>query len=84
MSENEKQFDLDAAETAYAVIASYVEHTQIAGIILAMLAGALGEEKLKVLVETEHWKNYMASKRTLEAAKEDIEKLSQIIAQLRT
>ena len=38
MSENEKQFDLDAAETAYSVIASYVEHTQIAGIILAMLA----------------------------------------------
>lgn len=83
MNETSSNWDLDAAETAYTVIASYVEHTQISGIIIALLASHIGEERLKPLVESEHWKNYMASKRELEAAQKDIQTLTKIIEQMR-
>ncbi len=83
MNETSKNFDLEAAETAYTVIASYVEHTQISGIIIALLASHIGEERLKPLVESEHWKNYMTSKRDLIEAQKDIETLTKMIAELR-
>jgi len=79
MSEPEANWNLDTAESAYVVISRYVEHTQISGFIIAMLAGALGEERLEFLVQSEHWQKYMASKRDLEASQEDIKKLAQII-----
>lgn len=81
MTVSEENWDLASAETAYTVIAQYVEHTQISGIIIAMLASKVGEENLGFLVESEHWKNYMNSKRELEAAKTDIEKLTTLIMQ---
>ncbi len=84
MNETSKHWDLEAAETAYTVIASYVEHTQVSGIIIALLASHIGEERLKPLVESEHWKNYMASKRDLEAAQSDIQNLTKIIEQMRS
>lgn len=83
MSEPESNWNLETAESAYVVISRYVEHTQISGIIIAMLAGALGEEKLDFLVNSEHWQKYMASRRELDASKEDIEKLAEIIERLR-
>lgn len=83
MSEPEPNWNLETAETAYIAISRYVEHTQISGIIIAMLAGALGEEKLDFLVQSEHWKNYLASKRELDAAQADIQQLSGIIERLR-
>ena len=87
MNEPEPHWNLETAENAYLVISRYVEHTQISGIIIAMLAGAvsnsLGEEKLDFLVQSEHWKNYMASRRDLEASQADIEALSAMIERLR-
>lgn len=83
MSELESNWNLETAESAYVVISRYVEHTQISGIIIAMLAGALGEEKLDFLVNSEHWQKYMASRRELDASKEDIENLAEIIERLR-
>lgn len=87
MNEPEPHWNLETAENAYLVISRYVEHTQISGIIIAMLAGAvsnsLGEEKLDFLVQSEHWQKYMASKRDLEASKEDIQKLAEVIAHFR-
>lgn len=77
------EWNLDSAETAYGVIARYVEHTQVSGIIIALLAGALGEEKVKFIVQTEHWQQYMASKRALEAARADVERLTMLIARMR-
>ena len=65
MSETSTKFDLEAAETAYTVIASYVEHTQISGIIIALLASHIGEERLKPLVESEHWKNYTHNRKRM-------------------
>ncbi len=87
MNEPEPHWNLETAESAYLVISRYVEHTQISGIIIAMLAGAvsnsLGEEKLDFLVQSEHWKNYMASRRDLEASQADIQKLAEVIAHFR-
>ena len=83
MSEPDPNWNLEAAESAYVVISRYVEHTQISGIIIAMLAGAAGEERLKTLVQSEPWQKYLASKRELDASKEDIEKLAEFIARLR-
>jgi hypothetical protein len=83
MTEQANNFDLEAAESAYVVISRYVEHTQISGFIIAMLAGVLGEEKLEFLVQSEHWQKYMASKRELAAAQEDIQKLANLIERLR-
>ena len=83
MNETSSNWDLEAAETAYTVIASYVGHTQISGIIIALLASHIGEERLKPLVESEHWKNYMGSKRELEAAQADIQTLTKMIEEMR-
>ncbi len=82
-SEPEPNWNLATAETAYITISRYVEHTQISGIIIAMLAGALGEEKLDFLVSSEHWQKYMASRRELDAAQVDIQNLAEVIARLR-
>lgn len=83
MSTPESGWNLETAESAYVVISRYVEHTQVSGFIIAMLAGALGEERLEFLVQSEHWQKYMASKRELDASKEDIQKLADFIAQMR-
>jgi hypothetical protein len=84
MSEpDEFNWNLETAESAYVVISRYVEHTQVSGIIIAMLAGALGEERLEFLVQSEHWQKYMASKRELAESQEDIQKLAEIIERLR-
>ena len=83
MNEPDNNWNLEAAEAAYVVISRYVEHAQVSGFIIAMLAGALGEEKLEFLVQSEHWQNYLASKRDLDAAKADIENLAALIERLR-
>jgi len=83
MSESESNWNLETAEAAYVVISRYVEHTQASGFIIAMLAGALGEERLEFLVQSEHWQKYMASRRELEASKEDIQKLAELIERQR-
>jgi hypothetical protein len=83
MSESESTWNLETAESAYVVISRYVEHTQVSGFIIAMLAGALGEERLEFLVNSEHWQQYLASKRDLEASQADIQQLAQIIERMR-
>lgn len=82
-SKTELEWHLESAETAYSVIARYVEHTQISGILIAVLASALGEERVKPIVESGHWQGYLASKRELTEAKRDIERLTALIEQLR-
>jgi hypothetical protein len=77
-------WDLSAAEAAYSVIARYVEHTQISGLLIAMLASALGEERLKPLVQSEPWQLYMASKRALEEARSEVEALTRLVEQKRS
>ena len=77
------EWNLASAEMAYTVIARYVEHTQISGIIIAGLASALGEEKIKSVAQSEYWQSYMASKRSITEAKEDVERLTALIERMR-
>jgi hypothetical protein len=80
---NTDNWDLESAEAAYTVIACYVDHAQVSGILIAMLASALGEEKLKPVVSSEYWQSYLASKRSITEAKEEIEKLTKLIERMR-
>jgi hypothetical protein len=79
----ELEWNLESAETAYGVIATYVEHAQISGIIIALLASALGEERVAPIAQGEYWQAYMASKRNLVSAKEDIDRLTALIERTR-
>lgn len=74
---------IDSAETAYSVIARYVEHTQISGMVIALLASALGEEKVKPLADNEYWQAYVAGRRNLAEAKNDIDRMTRMIEKMR-
>lgn len=82
-NKKELEWNLESAELAYGVIARYVEHTQISGILVAVMASALGEERVKPIVESGHWQSFMASKRELAEAKNDIERLTEMIERMR-
>jgi hypothetical protein len=77
------RWDIESAEVAYSVIARYVDHAQVSGLLVAMLASALGEERLKPIVQSEYWQNYLASKRSITEAREDIERLTAMIDKMR-
>ncbi len=81
--ESDLTWNLESAEMAYSVIARYVEHTQVSGIMIALLASALGEEKIKSIALSEYWQSYMSSKRSITEAKADVERLTALIDRLR-
>lgn len=76
------ELNLEAVELAYSVISRYVDHTQISGILIGLLASKLGEEGIKPLVQSDYWQGYLASRRILNEAKEDIERLTRLIDRL--
>jgi hypothetical protein len=76
------EFNLETAELAYTIISRYVDHTQISGIIIGLLASRLGEEGVKPLAQSDYWQGYMASRRILNEAKEDIERLTRLIERM--
>lgn len=79
----ESECNLESAELAYGVIERYVEHAQVSGIIIALLASALGEERVKPIAASEYWQSYMASKRSIADAKPDVERLTALIERMR-
>jgi hypothetical protein len=79
----ELNWNLESAELAYGVIARYVEHAQVSGIIIALMASALGEERVKSIAASEYWQSYMASKRSIADAKPDVERLTALIERMR-
>jgi len=81
--ETPTEWNQESAELAYSVIARYVEHTQVSGIIIALLASAVGEERIKTIASSDYWQSYMASKRSITDAKEDVEKLTALIEEIR-
>jgi hypothetical protein len=81
--EAEPEWNLESAELAYGVIARYVEHAQMSGIIIALLASALGEERVKPIAASEYWQSYMASKRSIADARPDVERLTALIERMR-
>lgn len=84
LAKPELEWNVESAEMAYGVIGTYVEHTQISGIMIALLASALGEERVAPIVQGEYWQAYMASKRNLTKAREDIERLTALIENVRS
>ena len=82
-SNAESEWDLESAELAYGVIARYVEHAQVSGIIIALLASALGEERVKSIAASEYWQKYMASKQSIADARRDIERLTALVERMR-
>lgn len=74
---------IESAELAYGVIARYVDHAQISGMVIALLASALGEERIKPLTQSEYWQAYMAGRRSLTDAREEIDQLTQMIERMR-
>jgi hypothetical protein len=79
----ELEWNLESAELAYSVIARYVEHTEVSGIMIALLASTLGEEKIKPIAQSAYWQSYMASKRLITDAKQDIDRLTALIERMR-
>lgn len=77
------EWGLESAEIAYGVIASYVEHTQISAMLIAVLASALGEERLKPIAQSEYWQGYMSGRRTLAEVKSEIDRLTEMIDRMR-
>ena len=77
------EWNRDSAELAYSVIARYVEHTQVSGIIIALMASAVGEERIKPIADSQYWQSYMASKRSITEAKLDVDRLTEMIERLR-
>jgi hypothetical protein len=73
------EWNIESAEIAYSVIARYVEHTNISGMIIALLASALGEERLKPIAQSPYWQSYLASKRAITEAKVDVERLTRML-----
>ncbi|MFN0124778.1 MAG: hypothetical protein ACKV2V_30105 [Blastocatellia bacterium] len=73
-----------AGQSAAEALAAYAEHVQISGVIIASLASTigehLGEDKLKVVVQSEAWQMYMASKRGLEDARNKVATLRAFLA----
>lgn len=80
---SELVWGIESAELAYGVIARYVDHAQISGMVIALLASALGEERIKPLTQSEYWQAYMAGRRSLTDAREEIDQLTRMIEQMR-
>jgi hypothetical protein len=80
---SELEWNLESAELAYGVIARYVEHAQVSGIIIALMASALGEERVKSIAASEYWQSYMTSKHSIAGAKPDVERLTALIERMR-
>jgi predicted ArsR family transcriptional regulator len=81
---SELEWNLESAELAYDTIARYVEHTQISALLIAYLANALGEERLRTLVQEQQWQLYQASRHQLGEAREAVDKLTALIDRMRT
>lgn len=76
------ELNTEALEIAYTVISHYVDHAQISGLVIAQLAARLGEEGVKPIAQGEYWQGYMASRRILADAKENIERLTRLLERL--
>jgi hypothetical protein len=51
--------------------------------VIALLAGVLGEEKVRPLADNEYWQAYLAGRRSLAEAKDDIDRLTRMIERMR-
>ena len=77
------EWNLKSAEQAFLALSHYVDHAQVSGLVIALLAGQLGEEKLKPLLDSDYWREYQESRHRLLACREDVERLGEMIDRMR-
>ena len=78
MSEPDAPRDLNfrQAQLAYSIIERLLSHTEAVNDLIALMAHALDEDVARALTKTPQWEAYIASRRTLENTKQDLEKFS--------
>ena len=74
--------DLPRAKLAYTIIQSLLDGHEALSDLLVVMSHALDEDVLKALTNTNEWENYLASKRTLEGTKIQIEKFTEELKKL--
>lgn len=74
--------DLPRAKLAYTIIQALLDGHEALSDLLVVMSHALDEEVLKALTATNEWENYLASKRTLEGTKLQIEKFTEELKKL--
>jgi hypothetical protein len=81
---NDLDIDLPNAKLAYTIIQSLLEGQEALSDLLVVMSHALDEDTLKALTGTNEWQRYLDSKRSLEAAKAQIDKFTENLRQLET
>lgn len=74
--------DLPNAKLAYTIIRSLLDGHEALSDLLVVMSHALDEETLKALTMTGEWEKYLESKRSLEAARVQIEKFTEILKEM--
>ena len=67
--------DLPNAKLAYTIIQSLLDGHEALSDLLVVMSHALDEDTLKALTATNEWQNYLDSKRNMENAKVQIDRL---------
>ena len=81
---NQTPLDLDfpQARLAYSIIENLLNHTEAVNDLIALMAHALDEDVARAMTNTGQWESYLASKRTLERTKQDIEAFTAVLQKL--
>ncbi len=74
--------DLPNAKLAYTIIQSLLDGHEALSDLLVVMSHALDEDTLKALTATGEWQKYLESKRGLETAHAQIEKLTEELKKL--
>ena len=74
--------DLPNAKLAYTIIQSLLDGHEALSDLLVVMSHALDEDVLNALTNTNEWESYLASKRTLEGTKLQIEELTRVLKKL--
>ena len=72
----------DHARLAYRIVQTLLEHTRVLSDLVALMAQVIDEETTQALTQTPHWSAYMDSRRSLEHARADIERFTEVWSEL--
>lgn len=71
--------DLPNAKLAYTIIESLLDGHEALSDLLVVMSHALDEDTLKALTLTSEWERYLASKRSLESTRVQIEAFTAVL-----
>jgi hypothetical protein len=70
------------AKLAYTIIQSLLDGHEALSDLLVVMSHALDEDTLKALTATNEWEQYLASKRSMAATHEQIEKFTEALREM--